>query len=194
MAGYFGGLYADYVQLDWRTGNWFRDMYAMLDLWGSALIFVTGIFFSYFFGGYLAGKLSPYRYLAPYSHAAVGSFAFVMISQGVFQFFKVCECGPPTLDDVGRIALTVPITLGLSLGGTWVSTHTEAAKRVDSLARAFSDDIKTQFSRNKEFDLVSEKPKINSTLAEAGSIPLKQAKSRVGSKRSKRSRHKGRKG
>lgn len=90
--------------------------------WQSFIFLMLTSPLSYFIGGFVAGKLSPYKYLSPYGHATVGGFLLVLIS---YSFDKIYMWNdfPFTQEDVGIFVLLIPPTTLLSIFGAWVATR-----------------------------------------------------------------------
>jgi hypothetical protein len=140
-ASYFSTIYMFELRPELMEADFSESYLAQFDVWPSAIIFWAGGISSYFIGGFMAGKLCRYKYQAPYSHAAIGGFIVVILNIIVTQIIIYCECGPPTLDTIGAVALALPVTMALSLFGVWVATKT----------RLLSSIIKFSESSNQKF-------------------------------------------
>lgn len=124
FTGVVVGLYLYKVRPDVQPEGVLEGLQAIRTEWGSIAIATVGGGLAYFLAGYVAGKLSPQPYLAPYAHAAVGEFIAYFINYAWIQFLYVCECGTtPTQEDIGVFALMLPPTMSLSLIGAWVATR-----------------------------------------------------------------------
>jgi hypothetical protein len=124
IGGYIAGIYVTKTRPDLTTDTFLEGFTSTFDVWGGAIIMITGIVLSYFLGGYVAGKLSPYKYQAPYSHTAVGVFIYLLIGNVIIQILYVCECGtPPTLEDLGTFVVSIPPIMLLAIFGTRVATR-----------------------------------------------------------------------
>jgi len=137
IASFISVKYIEAVQPDLITDDFAESYYALFDLWGSLIIMLIAAVSSYFLGGYVAGKLSPQQYLAPYSHAAVGGFVVYLINSLTIQFLLICKCGtPPTQEDIGWFVVILPPIILLSLFGAWVGTRTRLLRSLDSVWRS----------------------------------------------------------
>jgi len=137
IAGFISERYLEEVRPDLFTEGFLEGFYAQFDVWGSAIIMVSGMVLSFFVGGYVAGKLCPFNYLRPYSHAAVGEFVYYLQSVVLMQTLLVCKCGtPPTQKDIGWAVVWGPPYLLLALFGTWVAIHTRLMHRLDMIGRS----------------------------------------------------------
>lgn len=97
------------------------------------LIFTTPL--SYFIGGFVAGKLSPYKYLSPYGHATVGGFLLILISYSFDKIYTWNEF-PFTQEDVGIFVLLIPPTTLLSIFGAWVAARKQLLPSSKKLSKA----------------------------------------------------------
>lgn len=153
IAGFISVRYLESTRPDLITDDFVDVYYAQFDTWGSSIIILTGLILSCFLGGYVAGKLSPYKYLAPYSHAAVGAIIVHLINSITMQFLLVCKCGtPPSQEEIGWLVVVFPPIMLLTLLGTWVKIRPKLSRNkenTDSLSSTsrYNVDSETSVAR-----------------------------------------------
>jgi hypothetical protein len=125
--GYIAGIYLDDTQPDLIAESYIDAHFQLFSSMGSSIITFTGMFLSYFLGGVASWRLSPNKYQAPYKHTFVGACIYTLLSNVIIQYLSICECGPPTLAEIGGIALGIPMTISLSIFGTWVAVKTRSS-------------------------------------------------------------------
>lgn len=105
--------------------------------WQSFIFLMLTTPLSYFIGGFVAGKLSPYKYLSPYSHATVGGFGLVLLSY-IFEKIYVRNDIPFTQEDVGIFVLLIPPATLLSILGAWVAAKKQLLHSSKKLSKALA--------------------------------------------------------
>jgi len=137
VAGFITERYVEAYHPELADEDFVESLYGMLNVSDSAIIFMSGMVLSFFCGGYVAGKLCPYKFMRPYTHAAFGEGIFYLVSVVTMEFIFICKCGtPPTQEDIGWHVALAPPWLLLSLFGVWVATNTKVFHRLDMIGRS----------------------------------------------------------
>lgn len=113
---------------------------ALTDDWQFIVASLIALLVSYFIGGYLAGKLSPYEYMAPYSHAAIGGFLYSLLNFVVIIPLLMWNdlLDPPTEEDVGKIILAISPSILFSVLGARVAIRKPIFRRSKRMAEDIS--------------------------------------------------------
>ena len=98
---------------------------AMSQDWQIRVTTLVLTFVSFFLGGYIEGKLSPFKYLSPYLHAAIGAFLlqllhFLSIAPSMMR--ELWETSPVE-ESIGIIILANSPHVLSSVFGVWVAVR-----------------------------------------------------------------------
>lgn len=127
VAGFIAEKYVEMARPELITDEFLESFSNLFSVREVQVIIRVSYVLSFVVGGYVAGKLSPYMFQVPYSHAAVGTFIFVLIGQIIMGVFLLCACGTrPTQEDIGWFALSLPPTILLATFGAWVRVGNRA--------------------------------------------------------------------